>query len=113
MAEVECVIITVMVTQPLAFTNRDIYTTSTLHIQHLDTTKSRKSGVEKEHFVLLFCMIWNVITSNVQLACKASVRSRSSLANQFQTNAHAFTSLHASLILSFRLKYPGDGFVMG
>ena len=66
MAEVECVIITVMVTQPLAFTNRDIYTTSTLHIQHLDTTKSRKSGVEKEHFVLLFCMIWNVITSNVQ-----------------------------------------------
>ena len=97
MAEVECVIITVMVTQPLAFTNRDIYTTSTLHIQHLDTTKSLKSGVEKEHFVLLFCMmIWNVITSNFQLACTASVRSRSSLTNQFQTNAHAFTSLHAS-----------------
>ena len=33
--------------------------------------------------------------------------------NQFQTNAHAFTSLHAGLILSFRLKYPSDGFVMG
>ena len=109
MAEVECVIITVMVTQPLAFTNRDIYTTATLHIQHLDTTKSRKSGVEKEHFVLLFCMIWNIFKCSTCLQSLSQIK----IANQFQTNAHAFTSLHASLILSFRLKYPGDGFVMG